>query len=245
MRLYPGASSAFRAVVVPDCARDCPGGYPPRAHHRSAFPMRRGVPIRAHLLYPIYANNTLLLRKGTVVTGVVVGLLVHRKRRVNAALGATLLRSISLRCTSTTLFSPTVLPSPLAAGVATNGTPIYRAIAPPPARGGFFRREFDSGITAVRTDVAVFTRPGKPTDSSSSSTAACPTIPSASRRALVGPSKLPRIFLSQLSPPSRFPPSGLAQAPFVGAAEPRPSDQRQWRMDRPGKPFRIPQFRNL
>jgi len=51
------------------------------------YPMRKGEPISAHLLYPIYADNQLLLPKDTVVTGSVVDLHSDRKRRVNAALG--------------------------------------------------------------------------------------------------------------------------------------------------------------
>jgi hypothetical protein len=123
--------------------------------------MRAGKPIRAHLLYPVYAGNHLLLPKDTVVTGTVSSLRSDHKRRVNAALGGD--------------FTPFHIPEvhfdqivlakgisvPLEAGPATNGTPIYRAVAPPVAKGGFLRRELDSGLNAVRGDLAFYIAPGK------------------------------------------------------------------------------------
>jgi hypothetical protein len=125
------------------------------------YPMRKGEPISAHLLYPIYADNQPLLPKDTIVTGSVIDLHSDRKRRVNAALGGD--------------FTPFHIPEvhfeqivladgaklPLAAGTATNGTPIYRAIAPPAAKGGFLRREFDSVLNAARSDLAFYIAPGK------------------------------------------------------------------------------------
>jgi hypothetical protein len=45
------------------------------------YPMRKGEPISAHLLYPIYADNQLLLPKDTIVTGSVIDLHSDRQRR--------------------------------------------------------------------------------------------------------------------------------------------------------------------
>jgi hypothetical protein len=50
---------------------------------------------------------------------------------------------------------------PITAGVAANGTTIYRAVAPPAVKGGFLRREFDSGLNAARGDLAFYIAPGK------------------------------------------------------------------------------------
>ena len=138
-----------------------PAGTPLALTTDRNYPMRAGVPIRAHLLYPIYAGNELLLPKDTVVTGSVVDLHSDRKRRVNAVLGG----DFTPFRIPQVLFNQIVLPDgttvPLAAGTATNGTPIYRAVAPPPAKGGFLRREFDSGLNAARGDLAFYIAPGK------------------------------------------------------------------------------------
>src|ERR1700730_11603339 len=52
------------------------------------LPMRDGQPVRAHLLYPVYAHDQLLLPpKDTIVAGSVVELRSHHPRRVRAVLG--------------------------------------------------------------------------------------------------------------------------------------------------------------
>ena len=123
--------------------------------------MRAGEPISARLLYPIYAANQLILPKDTIVTGSVVSLHPDRKRRVNAALGGdfTPFHIPHVRFNQIVLSDHTTVP--LTAGLATNGTPIYRAVAPPPAKGGFFRREFNTGLDAARGDLAFYIAPGK------------------------------------------------------------------------------------
>jgi hypothetical protein len=123
--------------------------------------MRRGAPISAHLLYPIYADNQLLLPKDTVVTGSVVDLHPDHKRRVNAVLGGdfTPFHIPEVR------FEQIVLPGgvavPIVANTAANGTPIYRAVAPPAVKGGFLRREFSPVLNAARGDLAFYIAPGK------------------------------------------------------------------------------------
>src|ERR1700680_1160346 len=48
------------------------------------LPMRDGQPVRAHLIYPVYANDKLLLPKDTIVAGSVVDLRSDHSRRVRA-----------------------------------------------------------------------------------------------------------------------------------------------------------------
>ncbi|HEU5341601.1 hypothetical protein [Edaphobacter sp.] len=125
------------------------------------LPMRIGQPIRAELIYPVYADNKLILPKKTVVTGIVTGLGANHDRRIHARLGGD--------------FTPFHIPVVsfnriiLADGDAlsfssrpvTDGSPIYHAVAPPPSKGGFFRQEFDRGISIARDDAAIFLDPGK------------------------------------------------------------------------------------
>jgi hypothetical protein len=125
------------------------------------YPMRAGAEVSGHLLYPIYSDNKLLLPKGTVVTGTVDNLLSDHKRRVNAMLGG----DFTPFHTPVLHFTQIVLPGgtaiPFSSATASSGTQIYRAVAPPPSKGGFVRQEFNSGLSAARGDVATFTAPGK------------------------------------------------------------------------------------
>jgi hypothetical protein len=123
--------------------------------------MRIGEPIRAHLLYPIYAKDTLLLPKDIVVTGTVIGLLADHKRRLDAALGGDFTPfHIPDVCFDQIVLANGVTVS-LAAGRAIDGTSIYRAAAAPAAKGGFLRRQLDSGLNAARSDLAFYIAPGK------------------------------------------------------------------------------------
>jgi hypothetical protein len=138
-----------------------PAGTPLAVAIDRNYPMRAGEVVRGHLLYPIYADNTLLLPKGTVVTGSVVELLSDRSRRIRAELGGDFTPFHKPQVQFTLIVLPDGATVPLSSGAAATGTQIYRAVAPPPAKGGFIRQEFNSGLSAARGDVAAFTAPGK------------------------------------------------------------------------------------
>jgi len=138
-----------------------PAGTPLAISIDRHYAMRAGEPIEGHLLYPIYADNDLLLAKGTTVAGSVIELHPDRKRRVRAALGGdfTPFHMPEVRFTQIVLVDGSAIR--FASTAASDGTPIYRAVAPPPAKGGLLRREFDAGLSAARSDIATFTAPGK------------------------------------------------------------------------------------
>jgi hypothetical protein len=138
-----------------------PAGTPLALTIDQHYPMRAGQSIKARLLYPIYADNKLLLPKDTVVAGSVVVLRSDHSRRVHALLGGdfTPFRIPEIKFTQIILADSTS--APLASSTATIGTPIYRAVAPPPAKGGFLHQQIDAGLTVARSDVAAFTAPGK------------------------------------------------------------------------------------
>jgi hypothetical protein len=123
--------------------------------------MRAGQAIQAHLLYPIYAGNRLLLPSGATVSGSIVGLRPDRPRRVRAMLGGdfTPFHSPVLQFTQIVLADGSEVS--LAANTVTDGAPIYRAVAPPPSKGGMIRHEFNNGLAVIRGDIAAFTAPGK------------------------------------------------------------------------------------
>ena len=125
------------------------------------YPMRAGAQIQGHLLYAIYADNRLVLPAGTKIAGTVDSLARDRSRRTHAILGGdvTPFRIPRVRFTRVQLADGTSLP--LTTQPASNGAPVYRAVAPPAVTGGFLRREFNAGLDAARGDLAYFIAPGK------------------------------------------------------------------------------------
>jgi hypothetical protein len=138
-----------------------PGGTPLALRIDEHLPMRNGQPVRAQLIYPIYDNDKLLLPKDTIVTGSVVELRNDRSRRIRAAMGGdfTPFHKPVVRFTNFVLADGVSIP--FASGEAIDGAPIFRAVAAPPAKGGFLRREFDGLLTVARSDVAIVTGPDK------------------------------------------------------------------------------------
>ncbi|MBS1821899.1 MAG: hypothetical protein JST61_07985 [Acidobacteria bacterium] len=125
------------------------------------IPMRAGEPIRAHLLYPVYAGNTLILPEKTIVTGTVIELRANRVRRNNARLNGdfTPFHTPVVGFTGITLPDGTALQ--VKTGTARDGAPVYRLVAPPPRKGGFIRRQYDTGMQILRGQLEVITAPHK------------------------------------------------------------------------------------
>ncbi len=117
------------------------------------LPMRNGQPVRAHLIYPVYGNDKLLLPKDTVVAGSVVELRSDRSRRIRATLGGdfTPFHKPVVRFTNFVLADGTSIP--FASGDAADGAPVFRAV--------LLRRQFDSLLSVARSDVAIVTGPEK------------------------------------------------------------------------------------
>jgi hypothetical protein len=156
------------AFSLSPCAALCqteggtlPAGTPLALRIDEHLPMRNGQPVRAQLIYPIYDDDKLLLPRDTIVTGSVVELRNDRSRRIRAALGGdfTPFHKPVVRFTSFVLANG--ISVPFASGEAIDGAPIFHAIATPPAKGGFLRREFDGLLTVARSDVAIVTGPEK------------------------------------------------------------------------------------
>jgi hypothetical protein len=162
------ALSLSSCAVLSSCAAHCqteggtlPGGTPLALGIDQHLPMRNGQPVRAHLLYPIYDADKLLLPQDTIVTGTVVELRSDRSRRIRAVLGGdfTPFHKPVVRFTSIVLAEGATIP--FTSGDAIDGAPIFRAVAPPPTKGGFLRRQFDGLLTVARSDVAIVTGPEK------------------------------------------------------------------------------------
>ena len=125
------------------------------------LPLRVGVPLHAELMYPVYANNQMVLPAKTVVNGTVISLTADHKRRRLARLGAdfTPLRTPVVRFDSVVLGDGTVVP--ITTGPATDGAPVFRLVAPPPTKGGMVSREFAMVKQMVKDRVKVVTGPDK------------------------------------------------------------------------------------
>ena len=150
-----------RATLCQTEGGTLPAGTPLALRIDQHLPMRNGQPVRAELIYPIYANDKLLLPKDTLVTGSVVELRNDRPRRIRAGMGGdfTPFRKPVVRFSNLILADGSSIP--FTSGDATEGAPIFRAIATPPAKGGFLRRQFDGLLTVARSDVAIITGPEK------------------------------------------------------------------------------------
>lgn len=152
----PGPSAHSQGSTV-----TLPTGTPLPVQIGDHLPLRVGQGIRARLMYPVFAEDELVLPAGTVVVGDVVSLRSDRSRRIHGKLGGD--------------FTPFSVPvvqfkqidlgdgrtMPLASETATDGAPIFRIIPPPPRKGGFVRQQIDGVWQVVSDDVGLFTAPGK------------------------------------------------------------------------------------
>ena len=138
-----------------------PAGTPLPVQIEDHLPMRVGQPIRAELIYPVYAGNTLVLPAKTIVTGAVTALRPDHAHRIDSRLRAdfTPFSIPIVRFTGITLADGVTIP--IATGTATDGAPIYRLVAPPPRKGGFVHQYWDMGVQFARDRLAIITGPDK------------------------------------------------------------------------------------
>jgi hypothetical protein len=138
-----------------------PAGTPLPVQIEDHLPMRVGQLIRAQLIYPVYADNTLVLPAKTIVTGTVVDLRSNHSRRIAARLRGdfTPFRIPIVRFNGILLNNGLTLP--IETGTANDGAPIYRLVAPPPRKGGFVHQQWDDGIQILRDKLAIITGPDK------------------------------------------------------------------------------------
>jgi hypothetical protein len=125
------------------------------------LPMRVGEPIRAQLIYPVYADNALALPPKTIVTGTVSALRSDHSRRIGARLRCdfTPFNTPIVQFTGIALADGSIIP--ITTGTATDGAPIYRLVAPPPRKGGFIHQQWDNGVQILRDRLAIVTGPDK------------------------------------------------------------------------------------
>ncbi len=123
--------------------------------------MKVGEPVRGSLMYPVYVDNILMVPAKTVVTDSVVALTPDHSRRIHARLrfDFTPYRIPVVRFDG--LLMPDGMAVPLKMGLATNGTPVYRVVAPPPRTGGLISRQLAVLKQAALDRIHVVTGPDK------------------------------------------------------------------------------------
>jgi hypothetical protein len=158
--------SLLLPLLLAPCTALCqtatlPAGTPLAVQIDDHLPMRVGQPIRAELIYSVYADNKLVLPEKTVLEGRVTALRADHAHRVTARLRAdfTPFYIPVVRFTAILLDDGTTLP--IATETATDGAPIYRLVPPPPRKGGFIHQQFDNGVQVLRDQLAFFTAPDK------------------------------------------------------------------------------------
>lgn len=138
-----------------------PAGTPLPVQITDHLAMHAGQSIRAQLIYPVYADNVLVLPEKTIVTGTVTELRSDHSRRVQARLNG----DFTPFHTPVVRFSEILLPDgtkiPIATTTSTDGAPVLRLTAPPAQQGGFIRRQWNAGLQILKDRISVFTAPEK------------------------------------------------------------------------------------
>ncbi len=137
-----------------------PSGTPLWVKSDSNVPLHVGQPVRAKLVYGVYAENQLVLAAGTTVEGTVVSLTPDRSHRLQARLRAdfTPFSKPVVRFNTALVGGVRV---PLQVSDAAEGAPVIQLTPPPARKGGFVRAEFDQGVSMARDRIRLITAPGK------------------------------------------------------------------------------------
>lgn len=138
-----------------------PAGTPLAVRLPEHVPMRVGLPIHAELIYPLYADNSLVVPAKSIVNGTVLSLTPNRKRRLHAKLGG----DFTPFHTPVVKFTELILPDGAKVAIetppATDGAPVSRAVQPKKDQGGFLHKRANAVVSVARDDIAIFTNPGK------------------------------------------------------------------------------------
>jgi hypothetical protein len=139
-----------------------PPGTPLTVQIDRHLPMRIGQPIRAELRYPVYIDESLVLPRGTIVTGTITAFRSDRAKRIRSAfnLDFTPFHIPIVQFTQVKLPSGQTIP--IALTPATDGAPlIHLAASPAHKKRNIFHREFDSAVQFTRDSIVFFVGPGR------------------------------------------------------------------------------------
>ena len=125
-------------------------------------PMKEGQSLQGYLLYPVYAENRLVIPAGSVLRGNVVKLNPDRSHRLHGRLRG----DFTPFHIPVVQFDQLVLPDGSVQSIvsqnATDGAPVLHLSAPPPARQrSFLRQQMDRAKQQMKDTAALVTAPGR------------------------------------------------------------------------------------
>jgi hypothetical protein len=125
-------------------------------------PMKKGQPLKGYLLYPVYADNQLVIPAGTTLLGNVVKLNPDRSRRIHSWLRG----DFTPFHIPVVQFDQLVLPDGSVQSIvsqnATDGAPVlHLSAAPSPPQRSFFTQQLNRAKQQAKDTVAVVTAPGR------------------------------------------------------------------------------------
>jgi hypothetical protein len=125
-------------------------------------PMKKGEPLQGYLLYPVYAENRLVIPAGSVLRGKVVKLNADRSHRIHSRLWG----DFTPFHIPVVQFDQLVLPDgsvqPVVGQNATDGAPlIHLSAASSAARRSFLAQQLYRAKQQVKDTVALVTAPGR------------------------------------------------------------------------------------
>ncbi|MGB8032069.1 MAG: hypothetical protein WCF30_20660 [Terracidiphilus sp.] len=155
----PLTPAPVQAVTAPS-SLELPRGTSLQVEIPRQYPMKRGEPIRATLMHPLYADGKLVIPEGAKVRGKVVGLQPDRKARIYGRLlgDFTPFHRPEVQFEEIELSGGSL---PMEAEVAAHGAPILQLSTPGSVpKKSMVVREVAMAKASVRERIAWFTAPG-------------------------------------------------------------------------------------
>jgi hypothetical protein len=139
-----------------------PAGTPLPVQLGKHVPMKRGEALDCHLMYPVYANNKVVIPAGILVRGKVVALTSDRSRRIHGRLWG----DFTPFNIPVVQFGELVLPDGAAQKIvssdATNGAPVLHLSTPAASKSrSFIARQFIQLKQQAKDTAALVTAPGR------------------------------------------------------------------------------------
>jgi hypothetical protein len=152
----PARSRAQQALV------EVPASTPLPIQLGKHVPMKKGEPLQGYLLYPVYAENRLVIPAGSILRGNVVKLNPDRSHRIHSRLWG----DFTPYHVPVVQFDQLALPDgsvqPIVSRDATDGAPVLHLSAAPAAtRHSFFAQQLYRAKQQVKATVALVTAPGR------------------------------------------------------------------------------------
>lgn len=157
----PLLQAAFEAPAQ-EVPVQVPAGTPLPVQLGKHVPMKKGEPLECHLLYPVYAENRLVIPADSIVRGRVVALKVDRSRRIHSRLWG----DFTPFHVPVVHFDQLVLPNGTTEQIvsenATDGTQVLH-LSPPTSEtpGSLLRQEIAVANQHLKDTIAVVTAPGR------------------------------------------------------------------------------------